>query len=365
MIISASRRTDIPAFYAPWMVHRLREGYCTVPNPFDRNQVSRISLRPEDVDAIVFWTRNPRPLLPYLDELDARGYRYYFQFTILGYPRQLDVKSPPVAAALQTFCELSDRLGPSRVIWRYDPIVFSGLTPAAFHRENFPRLAEALRDRTRRSVISIVDAYRKTASRLRKLDGTPAAMQPCDAAEFGPLMAELAAVARANGMDIVSCAEEIDLRLFGIRPGKCIDDAVIAAAFDIRVPETKDPAQRPACGCVVSRDVGMYESCLYGCQVLLRHEEFRDGGRQSFPARLELALAARLARAAAGSGVSIRHTPCDAVSIRHTPCDNLTAQGLCGVLLAPLARLHPALRSKFSFSSRSSNSSSEMPGSQP
>ena len=94
MIISASRRTDIPAFYAEWMVRRLREGYCTVPNPFNRNQVSRISLRPEDVDAIVFWTRNPRPLMPYLDELDSRGYRYYFQFTILGYPREIDPKSP-------------------------------------------------------------------------------------------------------------------------------------------------------------------------------------------------------------------------------------------------------------------------------
>ena len=88
-------RTDIPAFYAEWMVRRLREGYCTVANPFNRNQVSCISLRPEDVDAIVFWTRNPRPLMPYFDELDSRGYRYYFQFTILGYPRQSTRNSPP------------------------------------------------------------------------------------------------------------------------------------------------------------------------------------------------------------------------------------------------------------------------------
>ncbi len=115
MIVSASRRTDIPAFYAEWMVRRLREGYCTVPNPVNRTQASRISLRPEDVDAIVFWTRNPRPLMPYLDELDSRGYRYYFQFTILGYPQQLDPKSPPAATAVQAFRELAERLGPSRV----------------------------------------------------------------------------------------------------------------------------------------------------------------------------------------------------------------------------------------------------------
>ena len=139
MIISASRRTDIPAFYSEWMLHRLKAGYCTVANPFNRNQVSRISLRPEDVDAIVFWTRNPRPLMRYIPELDSQGYRYYFQFTILGYPREIDPKSPTAAAAVQTFHELSERLGPTRVIWRYDPIVFTGLTPPAFHRENFQR----------------------------------------------------------------------------------------------------------------------------------------------------------------------------------------------------------------------------------
>ena len=117
-IVSASRRTDIPAFYAEWMVRRLKEGYCTVPNPFNRDQATRISLKPEDVDAIIFWTRNPRPLMPYLDELDSRGYRYYFQFTILEYPRELDLKSPPAATAVEAFRELAGRLGPGRVIWR-------------------------------------------------------------------------------------------------------------------------------------------------------------------------------------------------------------------------------------------------------
>src|SRR5437762_2843379 len=102
MIISASRRTDIPAFYAEWLMHRVREGYCTVPNPFNRQQVSRISLVPEDVDAIVFWTRHPRPLMSYLDELDLLGYRYYFQFTILGNPRLIDPKSPSLESAVDS-----------------------------------------------------------------------------------------------------------------------------------------------------------------------------------------------------------------------------------------------------------------------
>ena len=178
MIISASRRTDIPAFSAEWMVRRLKEGYCTVANPYNRNQVTTISLKPEDVDAIVFWTRNPRPLMPYLDELDSRGYRYYFQFTILGYTREIDAKSPAATTAVEAFRELAERVGPRRVIWRYDPIVFTGMTPPAFHQENVQRLAESLRGHTRRVVVSIVDMYRKIEKRLKKLEGTTHGMLP-------------------------------------------------------------------------------------------------------------------------------------------------------------------------------------------
>ena len=276
MIVSASRRTDIPAFYAEWMVRRLREGYCTVPNPFDRNQVSRISLRPEDVDAIVFWTRNPRPLMAYLDELDSRGYRYYFQFTILGYPREIDPKSPPAAAAVNAFCELAERLGARRVIWRYDPIVLTGITSPAFHEQNFRRLAESLRGHTRRVVVSIVDMYRKIIARLQELEGTPAAVRPCEVGDLGPLIRSLARLAGENGMEIVSCAEEIDLQPFGVLPGRCVDHRVLAEAFGIDVPKTKDPAQRKACGCVVSRDVGMYESCLFGCRYCYATKSFEQ-----------------------------------------------------------------------------------------
>jgi hypothetical protein len=281
MIVSASRRTDIPAFYAEWMVRRIREGYCDVPNPVNRAQASRISLRPEDVDAIVFWTRNPRPLMPYLDELDGRGYRYYFQFTVLGYPRELDPKSPSVTTAVEAFHALAERLGPRRMIWRYDPIVFTGITLPTFHQENFQRLAESLRGHTRRVVVSIMDMYRKIEKRLKKLEGTPAAVRPCDAGDFGPLMRSLAGTAAENGMEIVSCAEEVDLRPFGILPGKCVDDRVIAEAFGIEVPGTKDPTQRKACGCVVSRDIGMYESCLFGCKYCYATKSF-DQAKANF-----------------------------------------------------------------------------------
>jgi hypothetical protein len=273
MIISASRRTDIPAFYSEWMIRRIREGFCTVPNPFNWDQVSRISLHPEDVDVVVFWTRNPRPLMRYLPELDARGFRYYFQVTILGYPRDIDPMSPGIAAAIKSFRELSERLGPSRVIWRYDPILFSGLTPPVFHREQFGTLCESLKDSTRRCVVSIMDRYRKIERRMRDLEEA-VGQRECDGDEFGTLMRDLAARAAASGMEIVSCAEEIDLVPFGIRPGKCVDDQVIAEAFGVNVEATKDPAQRKACGCILSRDVGMYDSCMYGCRYCYATKSF-------------------------------------------------------------------------------------------
>ena len=115
MIISVSRRTDIPAFYARWFIARVRAGYCLVTNPFNARQVARVSLLPRDVDVFVFWTRNPRPLFPYLDELTQRGYRYYFQVTLMDNPRALDPKTPPLAQALQTFQELAARIGQANV----------------------------------------------------------------------------------------------------------------------------------------------------------------------------------------------------------------------------------------------------------
>lgn len=266
MIISVSRRTDIPAFYAEWFMNRIRAGFCTVPNPFNRHQVARVSLRPEDVDVIVFWTRNARPLLPHLAELDRLGYRYYFQYTIMDNPRAFDPQAPALAAALRTVRELSDRVGAQRVIWRYDPIVVSPVSPIEFHVRVYEGIARALRGRTQRSVISLVDRYRKAEGRLRRLADQGIEVMTCDEGMLAALVPALAQIAHDNGMEIVSCAEEIDLRPYGVRPGKCVDDEYIARTFGIQVTNKKDAAQREECGCVVSKDIGMYDTCLFGCQ---------------------------------------------------------------------------------------------------
>jgi predicted adenine nucleotide alpha hydrolase (AANH) superfamily ATPase len=265
MIISASRRTDIPAFYAEWFINRIRAGYCAVPNPFNPSQVSQVSLRPEDVEVIVFWTRNPLPILPYLGELDQRGYGYYFLYTVMNNPREIDPKSPPLKTSLKTFQKLADRIGPQKVVWRYDPIFFSTITGPRFHRKTYKHIAQALSKYTRRSVISITNVYRKTRKRLQTLESGGVELQDCEGEAFGNLMAAFAKVAHENGMAIFSCAEESGWRTYGILPGKCIDDAYIKAVFGLEVSHKKDPSQRKACGCIVSKDIGMYDSCIYGC----------------------------------------------------------------------------------------------------
>lgn len=265
MIISASRRTDIPAFYAKWFINRIREGYCTVPNPFNPKQVSRISLKPEDVDVIVFWTRYPRPLMPYLNELNDRGYRYYFLYTLMNNPRALDPKSPSHKRSLNTFRVLSNRIGREKVIWRYDPIVFTRISDWNFHGETYQRIAEELKGHTSRCIISIVDIYRKTAKRLKLLEGKGIRILAPPEKKFAELMKSMSDSAAINGMDIQRCAEAPGPALHGIPPGKCIDDGLSHRVFGLEVTHRKDPSQRAACGCVASRDVGIYDTCLFGC----------------------------------------------------------------------------------------------------
>lgn len=269
MIISASRRSDIPAFYAQWFINRIRAGHCTVPNPFNRKQVSHISLCPEDVTAIVFWTRNPQPLIPYLKELDQLGYRYYFQYTVMNNPRLIDAMTPSLSSSLRIFKKMSDLIGPERVIWRYDPIVISNRTGNDFHISTYRYIAETLRNYTQRSVISLLDFYPKLKKRLKALKEN--GVEIVDSSKefderFDMLMYTLSGVAEQNKMEIVSCAEDPDLTKYNIQPGKCIDDNYIKKVFGINVTHKKDPFQREACGCVESRDIGVYDTCLSGCQ---------------------------------------------------------------------------------------------------
>jgi hypothetical protein len=265
MIISVSRRTDIPAFYAAWFMERLREGFCLVPNPYNPAQQSTVSLRPEEVDVLVFWTRNPRPLFPFLKEMDERGYRYYFLMTVMDNPKAIDRHGPSLAEALSAFQTLSERIGPEKVIWRYDPILFSTVTPCSFHLEKYAAIAGGMKGFTRRSIISLADLYKKVRRRFKALEKEGIRLLDPEEQEVGELLSGIARIAGEQGMTVQSCAQENSLEAFGIRPGKCIDHEWIARVFGKTVDPKKDPSQRKACGCVTSRDIGMYDSCLYEC----------------------------------------------------------------------------------------------------
>jgi hypothetical protein len=265
MIISASRRTDLPAFYSDWFMKRLEAGHCDVLNPFNPAQVTRVSLKPEDVDLLVFWTRNASPLMPRLKELDRKGYRYIFLYTLMDNPRPIDPRCPSLEEALSTFKALSDRIGSERITWRYDPVVFSNETNPEFHKKTYATIAKRLRGYTSRSIISLVTVYRKARQRVDALRQVGIEPTDCEGEALGDLMRFMASTALENGMAILSCAQERDLVPYGIRPGKCIDDGLIREVFGLEVSSTKDPSQRKACGCVVSKDIGMYDTCLYGC----------------------------------------------------------------------------------------------------
>ncbi len=170
MIISASRRTDIPAFYSEWFMNRIRAGYCLAPNPHNTKQISRVSLHPSDVEAIIFWLKNLVPLLPHLGELDKLGFHYYFQFSLNDYPGALEPNIPSLDDRIATFKELSRLVGSLSVVWRYDPIIISDITPFEFHRERFTWIAEELKSATHRVMVSVVDFYQKTERRLSQLE---------------------------------------------------------------------------------------------------------------------------------------------------------------------------------------------------
>ena len=235
-------------------------------NPFNRNQVSYISLKPQDVDAIVFWTKNARFLMPHLEELKQRGYNFYFQYTVNGYGKHLEPGVPDLEECIQTFCELSAMIGSDKVIWRYDPIIISNKTDIAYHKEKFSTILERLHSATNRVVISIVDDYRKATinfTRLRQ-EGIEVSLIKC-AAEVGELVRYIADQAKAKEIEVFSCAETFDLQPYGVKAGKCIDNDLIEKLFGIQPGANKDKAQRKECGCVVSKDIGHYDTCLHGC----------------------------------------------------------------------------------------------------
>ena len=259
MIISVSRRTDIPAFYSEWFFNRLKAGEVLVRNPMNARQISKIKLTPDAVDGIVFWTKNPAPMLDRLYLL--KDYTYYFQFTLNAYGKEIESGVPSKNRfVIPTFQRLSDLIGPDRIVWRYDPIFLNETYTIDYHIYYFEKLARRLSPYTRKCTISFLDSYRNTERKLASLsirELTPALQDL--------LAKNLSEIAHSCGLQMDTCAEEIDLQQYGIQHARCIDDRLLAKLSDRPINAKKDKNQRLACGCVESVDIGAYNTCRYAC----------------------------------------------------------------------------------------------------
>ena len=260
MIISASRRTDIPSYYSDWFYNRVQEGYVLVRNPMNFNQISKISLVPDVVDGIVFWTKNPLPMINRLDEI--KDYMYYFQFTLTSYGSDIETNLPSkTKALLSTFKQLSDIIGADRVIWRYDPILVNEKYSIAYHLRAFEKIARELESYTRKVTISFIDVdYRGVKSNIKQL-----ALHDFPHDIKIELSSKLSDIARHYSLAIDTCAEDIDLGQFGIEHARCIDDRLLEKLLMCSLDTAKDKNQRLECGCVTSVDIGMYNTCRNGC----------------------------------------------------------------------------------------------------
>lgn len=259
MIISASRRTDIPAFYAEWFVNRLREGFVYIKNPVNTKQISRVPLNTEVVDCIAFWTKNVQPMLKQLDIIDAMGYPYYFQFSITPYDSQVEKYLINKDEIIKGFKILSDRIGKQRVIWRYDPVIINNSHPVEYHLDAFFKLYSSLCDYTNKCIFSYVDLYTKGRGHAHNTE-----INEVSHANMLRIAQGFSEIAKNNIM-LETCSEEINLSQYGIGQAACIDKKAIEDIIGCSINARKDQNQREQCNCIASIDVGAYDSCPHGC----------------------------------------------------------------------------------------------------
>lgn len=258
MIISASRRTDIPAFYSDWFFNRIKERYVLVPNPYNSKMISRISLDPAVVDCIVFWSKNPAPMLEKLDKL--KDYNYYFQFTLNPYGPDIENHLPAISKRIDTFKRLSDRIGKEKVIWRYDPVLTNETYTPGFHKEKFAEIAYELKEHTEKCMLGFIDHYQHIRTAVGQFN-----IQPLLKADIEEMAVSFKKTVDTCSIQLDTCTVKVDLTHLGIPGGLCIDNQLVERIAGYPISVRKDKNQRDICRCAESIDIGTYESCLNGC----------------------------------------------------------------------------------------------------
>ena len=260
MILSVSRRTDIPSFYLEWFMNRLKEGFVLVRNPVNYHQVSRIPLSPSLIDCIVFWTKNADPLLPYIAQI-RKQYALYFQYTINAYGKDIEPCLPALANKINSFNALSDQIGHQAVIWRYDPILLTEKYSTDWHIDRFHHIAKSLHGKTDTCVFGFIDIYDKIKNQIKSQNITA-----CSEKEMDTLASAFSQIAARYNISLRTCAETLHLEKYGIAHGCCIDGELISRLTGWTMKAKKDPNQRAECGCMEIVDIGQYNTCRHGCR---------------------------------------------------------------------------------------------------
>lgn len=263
MIISASYKTDIPAFYGEWFMNRLHAGYCLVPNSYN-GSVRRVSLRPDDVDGFVFWTKNAGPLMKKLPEIQRLGYPFVLQYTINSYPRSLEQAVVRPGKAVADIRRVSERFGPRVCVWRYDTIIDSSLTGRDHHVRSFSRTAALLEGSVDEVVVSFARFYRKT---IRNLNAAAAKNEfswnePDDEWKKS-LVCELAGIAASHRMRLTVCGQPQQVPP-GCDEARCVDAGRLADVSG-RPVQARARGTREGCACFEMCDIGEYDTCPHGC----------------------------------------------------------------------------------------------------
>ncbi len=259
MIIQTGMRTDIPAFYSEWFFNRINEGFVCVRNPYNPSQVTKYSLSPEVVDLIAFCTKNPMPMLPFLDKLKPYG-QYWF-VTITPYGKEIEPNVPKKEHVIESFKKLSDTVGVDSVGWRYDPIFIDTKHSVEWHIAEFEKMADALSGYTKTCVISFIDIYKKVERNFPEAR----AVQMKDRAVIGKAFVEIAA---KNGMVVKPCAEGNDLAKYGADCSGCMTVHTFETALHNRleVPKSKKNQRNGECACLLGVDIGAYDTCGHLCK---------------------------------------------------------------------------------------------------
>lgn len=227
-----------------------------VPNPYNRKQVSHITLSPENVDCIVFWTKNPGGLLSGLKKIEELGYSFYFEYTLTGYGRDIECHLPSVEGKIESFLKLSELIGKERIDWRYDPIFLNEKYDILWHIKTFEKLCGRLYQYCDRCIISFIDLY----------DSKTAGFREVEESRLYTIAEEFSHIAKSFGLSLFACAQREDLSSFGIKRSACIDPERVERIAGKKLYVDKDRNQRTECGCVQSVDIGMYDTCLHGCK---------------------------------------------------------------------------------------------------